>query len=72
MTTQADSLRPGPGLASEDKTVVKLAGFNEDFVAKHEVSERGHHRRRGLLEHLDDDDAIVLGLARELACYVYG
>jgi hypothetical protein len=45
-------------LSREDGAIVELAGFNKDLVAKHEVPERDHHRRRRFLEH-PDDDAIV-------------
>ena len=53
------SSAPAGGLARDDKTVDKLAGLNEDLMVKHEVPERDHRRRRRLVEHLDDDDAIV-------------
>jgi hypothetical protein len=58
MATRTESLQAAPGLTREDKPIVEFSGLNEDFVAKHEVPERDHHRSRGFLEH-PDDDAIV-------------
>ncbi len=58
VATRTESLRPPLGLPRDDKSIVELAGFNEDFVSKHEVPQRNHQRRRRLFEH-PDDDAIV-------------
>ena len=48
-----------PFLPDEDHAIIELACFHEGLVTTHEVAERGHQRFRRLLEHFDDDDAIV-------------
>lgn len=59
MATGITPLRSGCRSADEQKSVVELVRFNKDVVSKNEVAERRHQRLRWLLEHLDDDDAIV-------------
>lgn len=59
MTTDQPEKLSVSQVAREDEAVIELASVHEDFVAKHEVPERGRHSSRWLSEHLDDDDVIV-------------
>jgi hypothetical protein len=46
-------------LTDKDEPIVDFARFDKDLMAKYEVPEPLHQRRRRLPEHLDDDDGIV-------------
>lgn len=59
MAARTDFLQSAFRASNENESVVDFTPFHEDVVSKHEITERDHQRPRRLLEHLDDDDAIV-------------